>query len=686
MTVESLPISVDPSFEVQQQVEREQDAEQAPDYLKAGLLIGAGFLVWRKAVKSSMPELTEPTPLTIREALSPVISRFTPMWLKFTAPALKRAYDLGAHGGLDDEELSYLANVYAGQMQHYVGDTSAESLVQGFNALINRKWSPQIAYRRALEGFGLTDNGMRTYITAMENLDNTYIPHALTDDPRINATLTKLLSQRSISIGENEAYTVQEMGRQIMWMKAADQGHLSADLRRMWRVTKDERTCSMCKPLDETTTGLFEKFTVGDNEYWTPALHPNCRCWVELIEPDVVEKAYDPQKHPRGSNRKNSGQFSRNWGAPTKVAEANDVVDQIIADAMNASKPQAMSDLKSVGTLKGIGDLKSAFSGGSPKSLFDVRTASTSSALPQQMKASRLHDFKPLIGMTLPQSMVVFYKPKTSLLDYTDSDVVGTETVQGLYAWGYQPEDYHVGDVVNAVTDLPAPFVDNLDIATEMANSHADHIKSQIYSAIDRTPSLKRLYHNYLSDELSEQLYNMDEEELSQVATQTGEKPMDVFDDRDVVVHEIREYLIEPQMDPEGVDKFHHANAGQIISEHGPLMQAHEDALHQVMTDLMENHDSDITEAAKPYIPELFAPGTPYDDATVATSLYPTIYIVEDPDQVNVLDEPTIDMNFAASRPYALDGQYEVVHASHDESPTVFRTTQMVYLRKIANE
>jgi hypothetical protein len=345
VTIESLPISLDPSFEVtppeeNQWAQAEEEARTASDYVKLGVLLGAGFMVWRYMVKEQMPILAEPNNLTIREALENVTRRVTPIWMRSTVPAFERAYEIGSHGGLDEEEISYLATVYAKEMEGYVNETSASALLEGFNALVNRKWSPQIAYRRALEGFGLTSDGMKTYIMSMENLNTDYLPNALTEDPRVNSVLTKLLGQRSLSIGENEAYTAQEMGRQIMWMRAAEVGLIPKESRRMWRTAKDERVCPTCAPMNEEIVGLYDKFNVKGNEYWNPILHPNCRCWVELIEPEELSKAYDPMRTPRGGNPKNKGQFSRSWGsrANVKNKDVDPIVDQIIADALKATK------------------------------------------------------------------------------------------------------------------------------------------------------------------------------------------------------------------------------------------------------------------------------------------------------------------------------------------------------------
>ena len=683
MSIETLPISLDPSFEVVASdtpswLQHEEESKSAKDFVKVGVLLGAGFIVWRSLVKRSMPELTEPTSETVFQAFSETVKSLTPIWLKATIPPLRRAYELGSHGSLEPAELEYLANVYSNAMGEYVNQTSAKSLMEGFNALVNQKWSPHIAYRRAVEGIGLTSDGMKTYITSMENLDKGYLPNALTDDPRINATLTKMLGQRSLSIGENEAYTAQEMGRQLMWMKAAEEGLVSKNSRRMWRTAKDERVCPVCAPLNEEIVGLYEKFDVNGEEHWNPVLHPNCRCWVELIEPEYIEKAYDPTKTPRGGNPKNRGQFSRSWGPKAQVKEQNidPIVDEIIASALKENKVKEFKP-KELKTLNTMNQVKSF----QVKDLKDLKSPKAESL--KSFKPLKRHEVRPLVvtpGLTLPQQIVMHYKkkPPLNISEYKPAGEV--HIVDGLYAFDYQSSDYKPGEVITG-SSISHSFVDDQELAAEMANDYADNIKGAIYDAMSVSPQIKRRYVDYLHDELAQQLYDMDPHEIAEIALQMGEGQVDVYDDRDAVVSDIREYLIEPQITQ--VPQSHDENAANIISEHGALMQAHDEALMQVMTDLLDNNDPSTSEAARHLIPEIFPRGLPYDEgASTVRALVPTIYVVENPQEAVVLDAPEVDMGFSRSRQYLLDGEFEVTHSSYDENPTIFPQVQMVYLRR----
>jgi hypothetical protein len=409
MTVETLPISADPSFEVTPRPQEERAVEEANDYLKVGLLIGAGFLVWRKLVVDSVPSLAEPTTATLSEVLEDLAIQHGPSWLKLVMPGFKKAYQIGAHNALDDDELEYLAQVYATEVGDYIHQTSAKAVMEGFNALVNQRWSPQIAYRRAFEGFGLTSDQMKSYISSMESLDKTYLPNALTDDPRIKSTVEKMLTSRSISIGENEAYTAQEMGRQIMWMQADQQGLLPVGIQRQWKTAKDELVCPTCAPMNNTTVDLYEKFEVEG------------RCWVELIEPDrEIEKAYDPTRTPRGGNPKNRGQFSRSWGSRTLTTEMTPeqdrVVDQIIADALKSAKTEdkVTSPFASPfnSPFKSAIGTKSALNFAELKSAVPQSSLSTFVALPPsaEMKSSAMKAAKLAPAASINESVRIYFK------------------------------------------------------------------------------------------------------------------------------------------------------------------------------------------------------------------------------------------------------------------------------------
>jgi len=99
--------------------------------------------------------------------------------------------------------------------------------------------------------------------------------------------------------------------------------------------------------------------------------------------------------------------------------------------------------------------------------------------------------------------------------------------------------------------------------------------------------------------------------------------------------------------------------------------------------DLLENYDQATTEAARQLIPEIFPMGVPYDEGgTTVRALIPTIYVLEEPTEAALLDHPEVDMGFARSLPYALDGPFEVSRTSYDENPTTFPQVQMVFLQR----
>jgi hypothetical protein len=79
----------------------------------------------------------------------------------------------------------------------------------------------------------------------------------------------------------------------------------------MWITARDERVCPQCGPLHGQKVGVNQQFVTSVGQFWTPGLHPNCRCVVRLLENRFSKADWDPREHPRGGDPKNPGRFSR---------------------------------------------------------------------------------------------------------------------------------------------------------------------------------------------------------------------------------------------------------------------------------------------------------------------------------------------------------------------------------------
>lgn len=137
----------------------------------------------------------------------------------------------------------------------------------------------------------------------------------LVQDGRKNADVMRgrmarrLLRRRAENIARTETIRASNMGVQLTWRTAMDQGLLPQTARKVWIVTPDNRLCPLCAPLDGAVVGVAEPFQadveatgfkvtsqtgtdrieITDSRPTrpftdlTPPRHPSCRCAIGLI-------------------------------------------------------------------------------------------------------------------------------------------------------------------------------------------------------------------------------------------------------------------------------------------------------------------------------------------------------------------------------------------------------------------
>ncbi len=115
----------------------------------------------------------------------------------------------------------------------------------------------------------------------------------------------RLLRRRAENIARTETIRASNMGTQLGWEAAQDQGFLPQSAQKVWIATEDSRTCPICAVLDGEVIGMRDGFNVdrqavsftqdGDDFRVaetvplkrpsierTPPAHPSCRCTVGL--------------------------------------------------------------------------------------------------------------------------------------------------------------------------------------------------------------------------------------------------------------------------------------------------------------------------------------------------------------------------------------------------------------------
>lgn len=105
-------------------------------------------------------------------------------------------------------------------------------------------------------------------------------------DAMVEAYTRKYLKYRSETIARTEAMRASNAGVQESWRQMIVNGQVPQSLvRRQWIISKDERTCPICKPIPGMNPAMGVPFgtpfaTPVGPIMLPPGPHPDCRCYV----------------------------------------------------------------------------------------------------------------------------------------------------------------------------------------------------------------------------------------------------------------------------------------------------------------------------------------------------------------------------------------------------------------------
>lgn len=288
-------------------------------YAEIAMGIAAGFIAYR-ALASRW--LAEQQPPSSEGAFHELIVKLASnsFWTKFLLPAVERAYELGRIGTpveLSDNVKLVMAQNFVESLGSYVNDTSAEALMEGYNASMSAGWSERVAWERAAAGYGLDRNQMRQWIMPQIKTPAAYQQDFVNAAAR--KAVDKLLMIRAERLGVNEAFHAVQVSKTLYWLYLQQTGDLPPEAQKKWFTANDERVCPLCAPLDGVSVPLNEQFVVGDQKMWAPGAHPKCRCEVAITYvvsdtvPDDASELGALQKNMPGDpyNREPDGHFSR---------------------------------------------------------------------------------------------------------------------------------------------------------------------------------------------------------------------------------------------------------------------------------------------------------------------------------------------------------------------------------------
>lgn len=95
----------------------------------------------------------------------------------------------------------------------------------------------------------------------------------------------KLRRDRALLIARTETIASSVRGQQELWHQSVQAGLLRGNEVQRWIVTKDERLCSICAPMDRVEVPLDGEFETSEGRVPGPPAHPACRCSLVLGPP-----------------------------------------------------------------------------------------------------------------------------------------------------------------------------------------------------------------------------------------------------------------------------------------------------------------------------------------------------------------------------------------------------------------
>lgn len=228
------------------------------------------------------------SPEDAEEAMSGAWQKNLPIWVRLAAPAVRQAYVLGRMDA-STETMVALAEQHAEDLGNYFAGSSSEAVLEGLNRQLNQGWSFNLAWRRASAAYGLDKKQMRGYLVSAAKQGETS-PDLIPAVAR--ASIDRLLLTRATRIGHDQAYTSEQTGRALLWMRAYAEGQIPGAKRR-WNLGASEQHCAICRSVARQKVDPDQPFVIpGGTEIWAPRAHPGCTCFIDLVAGDqVIAKA-----------------------------------------------------------------------------------------------------------------------------------------------------------------------------------------------------------------------------------------------------------------------------------------------------------------------------------------------------------------------------------------------------------
>lgn len=306
------------------------------------LALAAAFLLYRRIMHRGLRQANiEPEYTALQVATGALWVSIAPGWVRTIVPAVMSGYRQGmreaGQGQIPTDQLYKMANDYAEKLGNHIHSVSAEALLDGFQAQVNRKVVGRLALKNVIEAYGVPPRVMNALINVWSSEQPKLLTSSrptVTPETRGRELVASELLKRSKLISENEQWATKSHAKLMAWLYAQREGLVSDNAVRVWMTERDERVCPICGPLHKAEAKLTEQFSTKNGEVWAPPLHPRCRCEMALYDPDKVEKARPSDPYDRDSRGRFSAVERR---APKR---ANDQTAMAVAPEAKATPDQ----------------------------------------------------------------------------------------------------------------------------------------------------------------------------------------------------------------------------------------------------------------------------------------------------------------------------------------------------------
>lgn len=266
------------------------DTKNAHTLAKVAGVLGASMFVYRMYMRRRLrEEMKETLPEKLPVIAGAVFGSFLPSWVHVIAPAVLAGYLEGHRavklGKVPEPYLRDVAETYARELGEHINEVSYDAMMQGFHAQVNRRVPARRAMENVISAYGVPARTMNALVKIWTGEDNKVLsrsPSPSKRDQKAASLIERAFKLRSEQFGDTEAWTASRQGKQITWMYNLSKGTLPPGTTRVWRTARDERVCPSCGPLDKTEVPLDQPFITDMGEYWSPPLHPKCRCDIDL--------------------------------------------------------------------------------------------------------------------------------------------------------------------------------------------------------------------------------------------------------------------------------------------------------------------------------------------------------------------------------------------------------------------